>query len=152
MKTNFNNKRAPRKTSRSPKNESDLAVYTFHLRFERAADVALETSGYWFDAKGRLLDGTDTIDGKLSLALTAPELRCGRLLIAPISTGGVHAHRVRAEDLFAYDAFEPQALFDPGLRYQILPEIPEVVWRFWLMSRGFVLPRPRPARIAIQSW
>jgi hypothetical protein len=141
MKTNFNDK-----------NGSELAVYTFHLRFERAADIALETSGYWFDAEGRLLDGTDAIDGKLSLALTASELRCGRLLIAPISTDGFHAHRVTAEDLLAYDAFEPQALFDPGLRYRILPEIPEVVWRLWLVSRGFVLPRPRPVHTAIQSW
>jgi hypothetical protein len=140
------------KTNLSNENGSELAVYTFYLRFEGAADIALETSGYWFDAEGRLLDGADTTEGKLSLVLSSTELRRGRLLVVPISSDGFHARRVTAEDLLAYDAFEPRARFDPLLRYQTLPDIPEPVWRFWFMSRGFGLPDPRSVRAAIQSW
>ena len=140
------------KTNLKNENGSELAVYTFHLRFEGAADIAFETSGYWFDANGRLLDGNDTVDGKLSLVLTATDLRYGRLLIAPISTNRFHARQVTIEDLLAYDAFEPRVRLDPMLRYQILPEIPEPVWRFWFMSRGLVLSRPRSVRTASHSW
>jgi hypothetical protein len=133
-------------------NGSDLEIYTFRLNFEGAAGIALETSGYWCDAEGRLIEGADTVDGKLLLALTAPEFANGRLLIVPVSTDTFHARRITAEDLLAYDAFEPQTRFDPDLRHHVLPEIPESLWRFWLIDRWFAFRRSKPAQAAIRSW
>ncbi|MGX2042103.1 hypothetical protein ACWJKU_18545 [Methylocaldum sp. MU1018] len=132
--------------------EPDLEIHTFRLRFEGAADIALETSGYWCDAGGRLIEGGDTINGRLLLALTAPELERGRLLIVPMSAEAFRASRIMAEDLLAYDAFEPQTRFDPGLRYHLLPEVPETLWRFWFIYRRFASRRAKSARTAIRSW
>ncbi|MGX2033020.1 MULTISPECIES: hypothetical protein [Methylocaldum] len=141
MKTNPHNERA-----------SDLEIYTFRLRFEGSTDIPLETGGYWCDAEGRLIEGADAVNGKLLLALTEPELKHGRLLIAPVSPDTFRAGRLTADDLRSYDAFEPRALFDPGLRHHTLPEIPESVWRFWFIYRQFALGRPRRSQAAIQSW
>ena len=139
------------KTNLKNENGSELAVYTFHLRFEGAADIAFETSGYWFDANGRLLDGNDTVDGKLSLVLTATDLRYGRLLVVPISSTGFTLAGSRPK-ICSRTMRSSRERFDPLLRYQTLPDIPEPVWRFWFMSRGFGLPDPRSVRAAIQSW
>jgi|GEM_PF-1514579 len=138
--------------SHKHENESDLEIYTFRLHFEGAADIALETSGYWCDAEGRLVEGADTVNGKLLLALTARELENGRLLIVPVSTDTFHARRITAADLLAYDAFEPQAQFNPELRHHLLPEIPESLWRFWFIYRRFAFSRSKPAQAAIRSW
>jgi len=133
-------------------NGSDLEIYTFHLRFEGLADVSLKTSGYWCDAEGRLIEGADAVDGKLALALTAAEIERGRLLIVPVSTDAFHARRITAEDLLRYGAFEPQTRFDSRRRRHVLPEIPESLWRFWLIYRPFAFSRPKPAPAAIRSW
>ncbi|BBA35397.1 hypothetical protein sS8_3460 [Methylocaldum marinum] len=137
-----------------PKNqkESDLEIYTFHLRFEGSTGVAVETSGYWCDAGGRLIEGADTVNGKLVLALTEAEVDCGRLLIVPISTDAFQARRVTADTLLAFDAFEPKTLFDPALRHHVLPEIPESLWRLWFLYRRLAQTRPRPSRAGIRSW
>jgi hypothetical protein len=136
----------------SDKEESDLEIYTFHVRFESSTREVLETSGYWCDAEGRLIEGADTVNGKLVLALTEAEVDCGRLLIVPVSTDAFYARRVTAETLLALDAFEPKTLFDPALRHQVLPEIPESLWRFWFLYRRLAQARPRPAQASIQSW
>ncbi|HYE35777.1 hypothetical protein [Methylocaldum sp.] len=136
----------------SHQNESDLEIHTFRLRFEGAANIALDTSGYWCGADGRLIEGGDTLNGKLLLALTASELERGRLLIVPVPTDAFHARQVTAEDLLSYNAFEPQTTLNPEVRHHILPEIPESLWRFWSVYRGLVVSRPKPAWVAMRSW
>lgn len=113
-------------------NQNDLPKVSFVVSFEGVHGILVDIHVYVFDTCGALIGRQVVRRGR---AVIPMDSRChgqARVVLAPSVDDLIHGP-VTLSSIRGFHAFETDCKFDSDMKVHFLPEVPESVWRWWLV-------------------
>ena len=105
---------------------------SFVPSFEGIHGILAEIQVYIFDEDGELIDKQAVRKGRAVIPLAAKTQRRARVAIGPRVDDRLSGP-ITLEKMRAFHAFEPACHFETDVKVHFLPEVPESIWRWWLV-------------------
>ncbi|WP_145998748.1 hypothetical protein [Methyloterricola oryzae] len=116
----------------NPRPQSEARQVSLVVSFEGVHGILVEIQAYMFDATGTLMARAPVRKSRAVFSLSDDLEKQVYVVIAPPVDEAVDGPVTLAK-IRAFHGFEVQTRLDPLLKSHFLPEVPEAVWRWWLV-------------------
>jgi len=110
----------------------DYKLITFHPTYENVHALLADIYLYVFSPEGKLIESQAVRRDKVTVAVAQDELRNAKIVIAPPLEGMASEPLTLAKARSQY-IFEAELPLGDAQSGYVLPPVPEVVWRWWLV-------------------
>jgi hypothetical protein len=116
----------------NPLTQSEARQVSLVVSFEGVHGILVEIHAYLFDATGALVARAPVRKSRAMFSLCDDPEQPVYVVIAPPVDDAVDGPVTLAK-IRGVHGFEVQTRLDPLLKSHFLPEVPEAVWRWWLV-------------------
>ncbi|MDD5034330.1 MAG: hypothetical protein PHE55_06190 [Methylococcaceae bacterium] len=110
-----------------------LKVFFLRPTYENVHALLTELHIYVFDPEGHLIDDHAVNRGRAQIVATEEELLSASIVLAP-PLQVTNCASLNLETARGHYIFETRLNFERGRAYYELPQVPESLWRWWLVQ------------------